>query len=215
MTQAETVEALMQRHGRTFCDELGIDIEANAPSALFRWLVACILFSAPIRWSQSVEAAQALSDAGWRTAERMASATWEERVRVLNRNGYARYDERTSRILEDAARHVQDEYKGDLRRLREAAGEDPEEERRLLKAVKGLGDVGVDIFFREAQAAWGELRPFADKTALKAAKRLGLPGDAEALAQLVDERDFVRLVAALTRAELENEGAEEIAGDAG
>jgi hypothetical protein len=43
--------------------------------------------------------------------------------------------------------------RGDLRRLRAEAGQDPRQERRLLKAVKGLGEVGVDILFREAQVA--------------------------------------------------------------
>jgi hypothetical protein len=47
-----------------------------------------------------------------------------------------------------------DRYRGDLRRLRAEAGQDPQRERQLLKVVKGLGEVGVDIFFREAQVAW-------------------------------------------------------------
>jgi hypothetical protein len=69
-----------------------------------------------------------------------------------------------------------------------------------LKEVKGLGDVGVDIFFREAQAAWEELYPFADKRALQTARNLGLPDDADKLAERVDRKDFPRLVAALVRA---------------
>jgi hypothetical protein len=51
-----------------------------------------------------------------------------------------------------------------------------------LKEFKGLGDVGVDIFFREVQVAWQELRPFADRRTLDAAGRLGLPKDAGKLA---------------------------------
>lgn len=50
---------------------------------------------------------------------------------------------------------------GDLRRLRQEVERDLGEERRLLKEVKGIGDVGVDIFFREAQREWVEVRPFA------------------------------------------------------
>ena len=40
---------------------------------------------------------------------------------------------------------------GDLRNLREEAGCKPDKERKLLKEFKGIGDVGVGIFFREAQ----------------------------------------------------------------
>jgi hypothetical protein len=134
----------------------------------------------------------------------MGESTWEERVKVLNENGYARYDERTARMLQDVADHVEGTYRGDLRRLREAAGHDPGEERKRLKAIKGLGDVGVDIFFREVQGVWQEIHPFADKLALRAAERHDLGKDAAGLARLVPREDFPRLVAALTRDELEH-----------
>jgi endonuclease III len=202
MARKQTVEGLLAEHGTTFCEELGIRIADGTPSALFRWLVACLLFSAPIGHEQAMRAARALSKAGYRTSRKMAEATWEERVKVLNSHGYARYDERTSRMLQDAADLIEDEYKGDLRRLREAAGHDPAEERRRLKAVKGVGDVGVDIFFREVQETWDELYPFADKLALKAAARQGLGEDAATLARTVPREDFPRLVAALVREEL-------------
>jgi hypothetical protein len=91
------------------------------------------------------------------------------------------------------------DYGGDLRRLRERAGRNPAEERKLLKQFKGIGDVGADIFCREVQAVWDELFPFADKKALAAAQRLNLGDDADALAKLVSRRDFPRLLAALIR----------------
>ena len=96
-------------------------------------------------------------------------------------------------------------HDGDLRRLREEAGREPEEERRLLKRFKGVGDVGVDIFLREVQAAWDEVAPFADRRALHAARKLELGDDAGALARRVDEEDLPRLVAALVRVELEDD----------
>lgn len=202
MAGDKAIATLMDRHGRTFCDELGIDIAKNTPSPLFRWLTACVLFSAPIQHDLAVSGAKALSKAGWRTAQKMSAATWEDRVAVLNENGYARYDERTARILQDASDHIVEEYGGDLRKLREASDGDPADIRRRLKAVKGMGDVAVDIFFREAQAAWDELYPFADDLALKAAARLKLPKTAKGLANRVPKERFVTLVAALTRDEL-------------
>ncbi|WP_349368849.1 hypothetical protein [Salinarimonas sp.] len=204
MSKAEdaVIERLMQRHGRTYCDELGIDIERGTPSALFRWLVASILFSARISADLALQAARGLSDAGWRTPGKMKDTTWEERVRVLNRSGYARYDESTARMLGEDVAMIEERYHGDLRRLREAAGRDPDEERKRLKEFKGIGEVGVDIFFREAQAAWDELHPFLDKRAASAAAALGLPQDAPALATRVSKADFPRLVAALVRTDL-------------
>jgi hypothetical protein len=65
-----------------------------------------------------------------------------------------------------------------------------------------MGDVGVDIFFREAQAVWEELFPFADRRALEAAGRLGLPKQPGGLVDVVGRERFPQLVAALVRVEL-------------
>jgi hypothetical protein len=203
--QDQIVRALLEQHGRTYAEQLGIDLADGTPSPLFRWLCAAILMSARIRAEAAVEAARALADQGWTTAAKMAAATWEERTRTLNRAGYARYDESTSRMLGDTAEMLQDKYQGDLRKLRDAAEREPARERALLKECKGLGEVGVDIFMREAQIVWFELYPFADRKALQSAARLGLEDDPRALADRVPRKDYPRLLTALVRAALAGE----------
>jgi hypothetical protein len=69
--QKRIIAALLKRHGRTVADELGIKLQSDTPSALFRWLCAALLFSAPI---------------GNEIAT--AAATWEAQTRVLNFAGY-------------------------------------------------------------------------------------------------------------------------------
>lgn len=199
---------LLERHGRTFSDELDIDIRANSPSALFRLLVAALLFSARISARLAMQAAMALTDRGWITPQKMVAAGWEERSRTLNRSGYARYDERASRMLGDTSQLILDRYKGDLRNLRQVSGHNIDRERQLLMEFKGIGDVGVDIFFREVQVAWDELFPFADQRARQNARKLGLPTDAGALLELVGKDDFPRLVSALVRVGLADDGEE-------
>jgi|APTNR8051073442_1049403.scaffolds.fasta_scaffold27612_1 endonuclease III len=201
-SQQAILDTLLERHGGTFSAELGIDLSQDTPEPLYRWLTAALLLSARISSAIAVRAARALGEAGWTTAEKMAGSTWEDRVHVLNRSGYARYDESTARRLGEAAQRVIDDYGGDLRRLRDRAERQPEKERRLLKEFKGIGDVGADIFFREMQSVWDELYPFADKRALAAAKRLGLPDTAEGLAAIVERGIFSQLVAALVRCDL-------------
>lgn len=196
------VRALLERHGQTYAEELGIRLDRAGPSALFRLLCAALLLSARISADLAVAAARALTDSGWTTPRKLADATWAQRTKVLNRAGYARYDERTSRMLEDAARHLIDAYGGDLRALRDAAGRDPRRERELLKEFKGIGDVGADIFMREVQRTWQEARPFFDDRALGSARRLGLPDDPEELARLAPRGDSARLAAALVRSAL-------------
>lgn len=198
----DIVARLIDRHGRTFAEELGIDLGKNTPSQLFQWLCFSLLASARISGDISMEATRALFDQGWTTVDKLADSTWRERTDTLNRAGYARYDESTSRMLGDTAEMLLAEYNGDLRKLRRRAERDPDLERQLLKECKGIGDVGVDIFMREVQAPWDELYPFADKVALKAARRLDLGNDTRTLSRHVGRDDFPRLVAALIRTEL-------------
>jgi endonuclease III len=204
-TREEILNTLLQQHGQTFAAEIGIPIQDETPSALFQLLCSTILFSTRISVRLATSAAQALAQQGWTTPQAMVDASWEDRARVLNESGYARYDERTASMLGDTAQFLLERYEGDVRRLREEAERQPKQERALLKECKGLGDVGVDIFFREAQGVWDELYPFADKRARAGAESLGLPTDAAELAKLVEKDDFPRLVAALVRVELEND----------
>lgn len=200
---ATTVQRLLERHGRTYADELGIRLSRGSPSALFRTLCAAHLASARIGARIAGEAARGLARAGWTTAERMAASSWDDRVRVLDEAGYVRYDYRTATMLGEVAEQLLDRYHGDLQRLREEARQDPAAERRLLKQLKGIGDIGADIFLREVQVCWPELRPFADRRALAAAGRLGLGSSAEDLRRLVTDDQVAVLVAALVRVDLD------------
>lgn len=196
-------DEVVRQFGRLFSEEAGIRLDAAGAAPLFEWLVAAVLFSARIRHGTASAAARALFERGWTSAKDMAAASWRERTDVLNAAGYARYDESTSRYLGETAAHLVALYDGDLANLRAAAGRRPDEERRLIKQCKGIGEVGADIFFREAQCVWPELYPFADRKALKAAAKLGLPTDAEGLAPLVGREDFPRLLSGLVRIDLE------------
>lgn len=201
-TQKALAAAVLDCHGCTYAAELDIPLVRNTPQALFRMFCAALLFSTRISAQLAISAARALEAEGWTTPQKMAKTTWRQRTDVLNHSGYARYDESTSRALGEDCRMLLDRYNGDLRNLREEAQRDPLQERNLLEEFKRIGDVGVDIFFREVQVAWPELFPFADQRALKTARRLGLHGDANDLRKLVRKQDFPKLVAGLVRVSL-------------
>ncbi|MCK9900444.1 hypothetical protein CC117_05015 [Parafrankia colletiae] len=205
-TDSEAIlRELLARHGRTYAEDIDVDVPADTAEGMFGLLLFALLASAPIRTSMAVEAFRALRKQGWTSAAALGEASWAERVRVLNRSGYARYDESTSRTLADACGYLLDTYDGDIRRLRDAADHTPDRERELLQQIKGIGPVGADIFLREAQAAWDELVPYVDERARAAAGDLGLPTDPRDLAELVEREDVPRLVAALVRTRLEHD----------
>ncbi|MFC7624640.1 endonuclease [Microlunatus sp. GCM10028923] len=196
----ETVRQLLADHGRTYAEEAGITLR-DQPSPLYRLLVLALLLSVRIDAAIAVAAARELSAAGFRTPERMAKATWQQRVDALGRGHYRRYDERTATMLGDGAALLLDRYRGDLRRLRDEADGKADLLDRLQQ-FPGIGPAGASIFAREAQGTWPELAPHVDERTAEGAERFGLPRSADRLAALVAPDDLPRLAAALVRATL-------------
>ena len=200
------VAALIEEHGTLYSEAMGADIARDTPQELFHWLVGAILLSARISASQAVKAGAALSEAGLHKIDGILGAERADLVRVLNRNGYARYDESTADYLRDTARWVRETWGDDLRRLRDASG-DAEGVRKALTGAKGLGPMGAGIFAREAQLVWDVVYPALDGPALEQARHYGLPDEAGRLADLAGGRErFVRLCAALTAVALDGPG---------
>ena len=204
------VRVLLERFGQTSAEQAGIRL-ADRPSALYQVLVLATLLSARISGDVAVAAAKELFAAGYRTPRRMRQASWQERVDALGRGPYRRYDERTSTMLEEAAGHLLDRWKGDLRKLRDHADGDPKRIRELLTEFKGLGPVGADIFLREVQAVWPTVAPYVDKRVTQGARNVGLPARARALSELVDSpSDLARLSSALVAASHGSRVADEV-----
>jgi hypothetical protein len=197
-----TVRALLDRAGETYAEQAGIKL-ADKPAPLYRLLVLSVLLSTRIKADIAVAAARELNKA-FGTPRRMLDATWQQRVDALGRAHYVRYDESTATALGDGAELLLDKYGGDVRKLR---GEDLG---KRLREIPRLGPVGVDIFCREVQDVWTELRPYLDKKAVDGARKVGLPSSPESLAGLVPAAQVPRLAAALIRASLDKEIAEAV-----
>ncbi|PQA87106.1 hypothetical protein [Hyphococcus luteus] len=204
MTQKDVVKALIREQGTLYSEAMGAKIEKNTPQELFHWLLGAILLSARISSENAVKAGKGLRKENLYKIRDILDTPRDERIKTLNENGYARFDNIGADEIYAAAELVDEKYNGDLRRLREEADGDDARARRLLSEVKGIGEMGANIFLREAQWPWEEFCPRLDGPAVKEAKDLGLPDDAGKLAKLAGSRErFVRLAAALTRAALE------------
>ncbi len=150
-SQQDTVRALLDRHGRTFAEELGIDVSKGTPAPLFRLLCAAALMSARIGSGIATEATRNLAKRGWRSPRKLAESTWKQRVEALNAAGYTRYQERTATMLGDLTDHLLDRWNGDLRRLLSndlANGAGPRPSIRGL----GLGDDSISHLVRHVHS---------------------------------------------------------------
>ncbi|RDC72129.1 hypothetical protein DLJ49_12275 [Rhodovulum sp. 12E13] len=197
------IDVLIEEQGVLYSEDMGAEPGRDTPQELFHWLVGAIMLSARISAANAVRAARALRAAGLHKIDAIEETDRAELVRMLNENGYARYDESTADYIRDTAAWVREEYGGDLRRLRDEGG-DADAVLKRLQGAKGLGPLGARIFAREAQLAWDVFYPTVDGPAVDQARRFGLPEDAQALAGKAGSRErFVRLCAALTRVALD------------
>jgi hypothetical protein len=203
------VRELLHRHGQTYAEEAGIRLE-DRPGPLYQLLVLATLLSTRIRASVGVAAARQLFAAGYRSPKAMDAASWQDRVDALGRGHYRRYDERTATMLGDSARLCLERWSGDLRRLHAQAPGDAGRLRALLDEFPGIGPTGADIFLREAQLVWPDVRPYLDRKVAAGARRLRLPGQPAPLAALVDRKDVPRLAAALVRVSLDAKAATQL-----
>lgn len=204
----ETVDRLLDTAGETFAAEAGITLD-DKPAPLYRLLVLTVLLSGRVQAALGTRACRELVDSGFGTAERMRDAARQDVFAALDRATFLS-KEQTTDALQDGAALVAERWSGDLRGMRSAADGDVGALRDLLTAVPRLGPVGADIFLREVQLVWPEIRPHLDGKALDGADAVGLPRDAAALADLVDGDDLARFSAALVRANLHDDVADAV-----
>jgi hypothetical protein len=217
----QLVRRLLKVAGTTYAAEAGVRL-SDKPMPLFELLVLCMLASKPIDAAIAMRAGRELFKKGLRTPKAVLAADRQTMIRAFGRAHYVRYDESSATRLTDMAERVRDEYSGDLRELgrgrahpvRGGARPPPHDvgaAARLLKKFKGIGDTGADIFLREIQDVWTWARPYFDKRATGAAKKLGLPSDPKELGALAP-RDNARLAAALVRVSLDDELRRQVTG---
>ncbi|MEY8841301.1 hypothetical protein AB9K41_19920, partial [Cribrihabitans sp. XS_ASV171] len=103
MARTDLIDALIEDHGTLYSEEIGANIARDVPQQWFHWLLGALLLSARISAGNAVEAAQALKEEGLHKAEAIRHANHQHLVALLNRNGYARYDNQGADYIHAAA----------------------------------------------------------------------------------------------------------------
>lgn len=56
-----------------------------------------------------------------------------------------------------------------------------------MKEFKGVGDLGVELFFDNVQSVWPSIAPFLDSRSLQTAEEIGISGDLNAIYRALGE----------------------------
>ncbi|OOF94600.1 hypothetical protein ASPCADRAFT_208244 [Aspergillus carbonarius ITEM 5010] len=140
-----------------------------------------MLKSRPISHDLSERAVKKVIEVGYHDIQKLGESSWEERTMVLKDGGYNRYREQGATNLGDLAELINEKYDGDLNNLLKKAHNDRDETRQLIKEIKGLGDLGADLFFNNVQSVWPSMAPFIDGRSLQTADKAGISTDLDAI----------------------------------
>ncbi|KAK6956379.1 hypothetical protein Daesc_001656 [Daldinia eschscholtzii] len=186
------------------------DPDKPTPDTVLALLLNAMLSSSRISHALAAKTIDLVIKAGYHKLDVLKKSTWEERTEVLTQGGYTHYREKTATMMGDLAQLIEDKYEGDLNTILQLTSEDPAKVRAELKNIKGLGDVGINIFFDTVQHIWTCLAPFVDPRSLKTAREIGIGDDVQVLWKEVSEdpEQMCRLAAALTKLRLDGKEKE-------
>lgn len=97
----KSVEILTEKFEKKYSEILGIKLSGGRDSEIFKWLLAAILFGAPITEKTVIKTYKCFENYGILTPQKILAAGWNGLVQVLDEGGYTRYDSKTAdKILE-------------------------------------------------------------------------------------------------------------------
>ncbi len=178
LAQPLNILILVSEWGGCYSEQLGIRLNSLDAREIYKWLIAAILYGAPIAEKIATRTWQVLERDAILTPESMIRTGWDSLVAVLDQGGYARYDYKTATKLLAVSQTLLDRYAGNLNQLHAAASNDDDLEQRIMSLGKGVGPVTLQIFLRELRGRWSKATPLLAQLAFDAAQVLGfLPKD--------------------------------------
>ncbi|KAH0831553.1 hypothetical protein FOPE_00535 [Fonsecaea pedrosoi] len=223
---SQKIERLLQHFNALPLSDTNLEQPAKAtPDTVLALLLNAILSSTRVSHNIAAKTTALVIKAGYHKLEVLKKSSWEERTEVLTEGGYTHYREKTATFMGQLAELVEEKYDypmtfcagptdaradGDLNNVVKTASQDRNKIRAELQKIKGIGDVGIDIFFTTAQHVWPCLAPWIDPRSLQTAEHIGLGTDVQALWEEVglSPELMCRLACALMDVRLEKKESE-------
>ncbi|OOQ83211.1 hypothetical protein PEBR_36336 [Penicillium brasilianum] len=151
------------------------------PDTVLAMVIDALVKSRPISHALAQSTVARLVEEDYHNIDKLSATSWDERTDLLRQAGYNRYREQCATNLGNLSHLVLAKYDGDLNNLLQAAHEDREQVRARIKEIKGIGDLGVELFLDNVQSVWPSMAPFVDSRSVPTAEEIGLGNDVEAI----------------------------------
>ncbi len=178
------LKAYVREKGRPYSEALGIDLSEGDPS-YFRWFLASVLYSKPIREETAKRTYKLFEAEGLVSPKAIIKAGWDKLVEVLDGGGYTRYDFSTADRLLEISRSLVEHFSGSLDCICHEAKDEADLEGKLIALGKGIGPLTVSIFLRDMRGAWAKVDPPPTPKVRAAMNALGV-SDLDREARLLD-----------------------------
>ena len=167
------IRQFVKENGKPYSKTLSIDLREGDP-AYFRWFLASILFSKPIRETSATKTYKLFEYYGLADPKSMVRAGWDRLVKVLDEGGYTRYDFSTADRLLEICRNLIAHYDASLDLLHQRSSDSRDLERRLMELGKGIGPVTISVFLRDMRKVWSKADPSPTPKVKAAMSALGI-----------------------------------------
>lgn len=171
--KVQGLRLLAERLASSYCERLGLK-PSKGEEELFQWFLASILFGAPIFERTAEKTFKLFQANGLTSPKSLLKAGWDRLVELLDAGGYTRYDFKTADKLLEMAANLEKLYGGSLLRLHEEAEDGLTLEEKLKGLARGIGQVTIQIFLREASDALPKAEPLPSAYEILAARNLGI-----------------------------------------
>jgi len=163
----------VRENGKPYSEMLSINLGDGDP-AYFKWFLASILYSKPIRETSATKTYRLFECYGLTDPRSIVKAGWDRLVKVLDEGGYTRYDFSTADRLLEICRNLIAHYNASLDLLHQRSSGSRDLERRLMDLGKGIGPVTVSVFLRDMRRVWSKADPSPTPKVKMAMSALGI-----------------------------------------
>lgn len=168
------IKVLLSKFGRSYSEELGIDLRSQKSEEIFKWFLASILFGARIGETIAKNTYKTFEKYNLLTPQKIQKAGLGFLIKpIMKEGGYVRYDGVTSRKILGICQKLIEEYGGDVNNIHKRAKDPRDLEEKLLE-FRGIGPTTVNIFLRELREIWEKADPGFSKFVKLSAKNLGI-----------------------------------------